>query len=160
MVATKVFECVVPEFSDADYDNPVRIVNKFYKFLDAHSELKKIDYIVLQTYYTGRLIEFFHEYNTKFPQDIRLIQDYDYSSEKKQSGITREKDLHRVVEQISRDGSVVFRSKLSSDLYKCVDILGSLSYCACCCETSVYSIQWFDIDGKRVLSAKVDCESG
>lgn len=61
---------------------------------------------------------------------------------------------------IQEQGSVVFESKGRDieNFGEYIDMLEKLSYCVNCNSDSIISVKGYEVDGKKILVVKIDCE--
>jgi hypothetical protein len=129
------------------------------KFLDNNENLKEVHYICVNTRYTHRIIEMYNE-NDK----INMIQPAVIFTDKEWNPQLAPKiidnNTYEIVKDVCKFDSCVFNAKDSVDVFDCISDLGSLDYCGFCKISSLQNIMWYDVNGKTVMIAYVDTESG
>jgi len=139
-----------------DSDN-VTFYDGFDNILKMDRKLNDINYIIINTDYTERLIhnievnkdEFEIIYNGYFNLNDSYIQN-------KELDIILRKELKDEI-----DGSCVFTETKSSNLYEYVNKLTDLEYCGCCNHYHICEIKWYTLkNGMKILYCSIDTESG
>lgn len=145
--------------SDCDSDcEELTMDEQLAKFLAANPKLANVECICVNTGYTHRIIE-----NEELLDDIVpavVFTDKCWNADLKP--YINDQVLHDLVINIKGidDGTCVFDSKDADNVFSCIDDLHNAEYCGFCNTDNLYHAEWYEIDGKIVMVAKVDCESG
>jgi hypothetical protein len=128
------------------------------KFLEDNPSLKDVKCICVNTGYTDRIID-----NEEILDDLDaavVFTDKCWNSDLKP--LIFDQEIHDLVANIKGvdDGSCVFKESSPAAVFSCISSLQMAEYCGCCSAGNFYRAEFYDVDGKIVMVAMVDCESG
>lgn len=165
--------CSYYNVDDEDKDFTPRQIKKMVKnkmiaaFKDNNVISYDVEYIIFRTSYTSRIV---NAEKVKKNKNIIAINADPYWKEDDTKDYFN--DANNGSELFSKfadsfdlkDGVVIFKNQGGNDFYinffKNLKFLTDLDYCACCNIRNVYDISYKVVDGNKVISVYIDCESG
>ncbi len=127
--------------------------------LSKNPNLKKIDYIVIKTHYTNRVIN-----SQKLLDIIEPAVVYtDKNWEPNLAPYVKDSDALKIVNELfgkKTSGNCVFNAESADEIFEKVILLGESNYCVWCRVSEICNIEWYKINKKVVAYCEVNTSSG